>query len=107
MLMDILPTCLSCAGVEPPAVDGRDQRRSMEDGGHQYVLSECEGMAIISDGRYKYIQRAQSGRSVCEAYDLVNDPHEFDDFVDDPANALDVGRLRGALAGMFMKDFLK
>ena len=106
MLIDILPTCLSFAGVEPPAIDGRDLRLSLGDGGYAYVLSECDGMAVVSDGRHKYVQFNQSGRSLCEAYDLAEDPNEFDNVIDHAAHVREISSLREVLAGFFMKDLL-
>jgi arylsulfatase A-like enzyme len=107
MLMDLMPTCAGVAGVETPPVDGRDLRTSMQDGGYPIVLSECDGMTIIADGEFKYIQYQQKGREMCEAYDLLKDPHEFENVANDPAYMGQVSRMRGLLAGVFMRDFLK
>ena len=107
MLIDLFSICLNSAGAKRPETDGRDLRLSLEDGGHPFVFSENEGLVAISDGRHKYIQFAQAGREVCEAYDLQEDPHEFNNVVAQPSYARDVSRLRGMLAGVFMRDFLR
>jgi len=107
MLMDLMPTCAAVAGVEAPPVDGRDLRQSMQDGGYPFVLSECDGMMVIADGKFKYIQYQQKGREMCEAYDLVRDPHEFDNVAHDRGYLGEVNRMRGLLTGLFMRDFLK
>ncbi|MCL2640409.1 MAG: sulfatase-like hydrolase/transferase, partial [Phycisphaerales bacterium] len=105
-LTDLMPTCLTAAGAPPLPVpqmtDGRDLRRSIVDGGHSHILAESEGLVTISDGRFKYTQCRAGGEEVCEAYDLVNDPHEFDSVVDHP----EVGRLRSKLLSVFMNDLL-
>jgi arylsulfatase A-like enzyme len=106
VLTDILPTCLGAAGVEPPEVDGRDLALSVEDGGCRYIFSEAEGLATVSDGRFKYVHCTQRGGLLAEAYDLERDPFEFENVIDDPRCAADVSRLRSELVGFFMKDLL-
>jgi hypothetical protein len=64
-------------------------------------------MTIIGDGKFKYIQWQHKGREICEAYDLVRDPHEFENVANDPAYAGEMSRMRGLLAGVFIRDILK
>ena len=106
-LVDLLPTCLAAAGVEPTRTDGRDLRTSMADGGHRYLFSEAEGLAAVSDGRWKYAQSVQRGETMCEAYDLETDPREYVNIARDAAHAREIGELQRVLTGFFMNDFLK
>ncbi|MCL2646242.1 MAG: sulfatase-like hydrolase/transferase [Phycisphaerales bacterium] len=107
-LTDLLPTCLTVAGAPiPQLTDGRDLRQSLTDGGHPYILAESEGLLTISDGRYKYTQcRRPPDLELCEAYDLLTDPHEFNNVINTPSLAPQISQLRSTLLSAFMNDLL-
>ena len=107
-LTDLFPTCLAAAGAPiPQLTDGRDLRQSLTDNGHPYILAESEGLITISDGRFKYSQcRRPPNLELCEAYDLLTDPHEFDNIVGNPSFAPEISRLRSTLLSVFMNDLL-
>jgi arylsulfatase A-like enzyme len=77
MLIDVLPTCLEAAGIAPQGdVDGRPLRRSMSGGGYDFIFSEGEQFATVSDGRFKLIRAMRDGQVLSELFDLNIDPGE-------------------------------
>jgi arylsulfatase A-like enzyme len=92
--IDILPTLLELAGIEPEReLDGRslvpllqqnDEAAEWEEDvftvfyGHHNVTYQAR---MINDGRYKYVFNAPE---IDELYDLVRDPWEMHNLIDDP-----------------------
>lgn len=105
--IDLAPTFAEIAGVEPPAfVDGRSLLPLLEDPGQawrqsflierrqleeQYIdLAEQQGMTPEQLDRHAYLDGLRTpqwtyveyGSGERELYDLVNDPHQFDNIVE-------------------------
>ncbi|MES2696610.1 MAG: sulfatase-like hydrolase/transferase, partial [Verrucomicrobiota bacterium] len=88
-LEDILPTLLALAGAKPPEkVDGRDlapvlrgdksaRVRDWLHFEHSPIYSPDQGFQALTDGRWKYIWRTNSGRE--QLFDLEADPREQND----------------------------
>jgi arylsulfatase A-like enzyme len=92
-LMDIMPTVLDAAGVDiPESVDGASLMPLLRDEDvvwRDYIHGECtpmvtinSGMQFITDGKEKYIY--YPGRGEEQFFDLVNDPVEMNNLIDDP-----------------------
>ena len=93
-LMDVMPTVLDAVGAEiPESVDGRSVMplvRGENAGWRDYIHGECSpmetinsGMQYITDGKEKYIYYPGTGEE--QFFDLVNDPGEMTNLIDDPA----------------------
>lgn len=91
-LMDIMPTVLDAAGVDiPESVDGASLMPLLRDEDvvwRDYIHGECtpmetinSGMQFITDGKEKYIY--YPGRGEEQFFDLVNDPVEMNNLIDD------------------------
>ncbi|WP_248925963.1 sulfatase [Paenibacillus hamazuiensis] len=106
MLTDIMPTCLKAAQLPPVPSDGFDLKDIVAQGGHPYVFCEGEGFAAISDGEMKYVQVNKPDERFAELLDLRQDPHEFDNVIDDPAHAAHLCRLQRELTELFMRKLL-
>jgi arylsulfatase A-like enzyme len=106
-LIDLNPTCLALAGLEPIRSDGRDLRRSIEDGGHPVVISESDQFLSIFDGRYKYLHVQDEGSKFDELYDVKNDPNEFTNLAGSKEHSAELARLRGILLERFVADCLE
>ena len=107
-LMDIMPTVLDAAGVEiPDTVDGSSLMPILKDeevAWRDYIHGECtpmetinSGMQFITDGKEKYIY--YPGRGEEQFFDLVNDPVEMNNLIDDPSYAVRVEVNRARLIG--------
>ncbi|MBB6730862.1 sulfatase-like hydrolase/transferase [Cohnella zeiphila] len=106
-LTDIMETCLKTAGAEsPPETDGIDFRENIARGGYEFVFSEGEGFASVSDGRWKYVHVAKMGQSFAELFDLESDPSEFHNVAELPEHAAVLASLRKQLTDLFMKKLL-
>ena len=79
--MDVLPTALAGAGIEPPAyVQGRDLTPVLDDPSRplsEPVFIETASYRAVRTERYKYIYSGATGTD--ELYDVVEDPQETDD----------------------------
>jgi len=95
-LLDLMPTFLEIAGIDPPGgIDGRSLRPLL--GGNQpddwrdAIFAEYHGepetlytQRMIRTERYKYVF---NGPDRNELYDFANDPHELNNLVDNPEYA--------------------
>jgi arylsulfatase A-like enzyme len=103
--MDVMPTILDAVGVDiPDSVDGASVMPLLRDDDNDwrdYIHGECtpmetinSGMHYITDGKEKYIY--YPGRGEEQFFDLINDPVEMTNLVDDPACAdrVELGRSR-------------
>lgn len=107
MLIDLLPTCLAAAGLTPTSnLDGRALTASLADGGYEYVVSEGEGFATISDGRYKLVRVKRDGETISELFDLTTDPHETAPIDQSTIGAFAARRLQAALLDRFTERLL-
>jgi arylsulfatase A-like enzyme len=106
-LIDVLPTLLELAGVQPPAgIAGRSLVPMMlgDELGNRFAYAGFphgrypERFAAVSDGRWKLIANLASDRAVprLELYDLTRDPEERHNLVHE--NRQERNRLAGALA---------
>lgn len=94
--VDVLPTVMSLAGLEPPAsIDGRDVSQEMLNGGSHQVFAyafheavEYQNLALY-DGDWKLLHYPHGNRT--ELYDLASDPDEMVDLATDADQA---GRLQ-------------
>jgi arylsulfatase len=97
-LVDVFPTLVAAAGVDPAGVEpaegnaaGGDQAgvdpggvaggidgRSLEGRGHAYVFAEGEGFLTVTDGRHKLLTAHRDGTVYTELFDLEADPHEVE-----------------------------
>lgn len=106
MLIDLLPTMLSVAGVEPPPMDGRTLQATIEQGGYPYVLAEGEGFVCISDGATKLVRLHRGDQRLLELIDLEKDPLEFRSVAGDPAYSAKQAGLELALVDTFLRRLL-
>lgn len=85
-LADILPTCLSQVGVEPPeGIDGRDLShlvRGETEGWRDYVCCQCEENYMLTDGKEKYLWYKWGGFE--QLFDLRTDPNEERNLTKEP-----------------------
>jgi arylsulfatase A-like enzyme len=104
-LMDVMPTVLDAVGVDiPETVDGKSLMpliRGDNEPWRDYIHGECSpmetinsGMQYITDGKDKYIFYPGTGDE--QFFDLVNDPVEMTNLVNDPnyADRVELGRTR-------------
>ncbi len=97
-LADILPTCLSLAGVEvPDDVDGQDLLSVAEHGGKdRTIVCDClHQFFAVLDGSLKYTWTSLGGGELL--FDLLNDPGEQRNLVNSSIHARDAERLRSLL----------
>jgi arylsulfatase len=106
MLTDILATCLKAAKLPKVQSDGNDFKEIADQGGYAYVISEGEGFVAISDGEIKYIQVNKPDERFAELIDLRQDPHEFDNRIENPAYTAHLIRLQRKLTEVFMEKVL-
>ncbi len=89
-LEDIMPTLIELAGGEvPEGLDGLSLcpvMRGEQAGAHAFIHGEHSGGYLgnhfIVTGKDKYIWFDESGRE--QYFDLINDPNELHDLIDDP-----------------------
>ncbi len=106
--VDVLPTVMSLAGLEPPTdIDGCDVSAEMRSGrGHQvfaYAFHEAleyQNMAVY-EGDWKLLCYPHMDRA--ELYDLAHDPDEMTDLAADPDQAERVQKLTAAAAMGLMR----
>ncbi len=95
-LQDVMPTLLDLAGVAiPDTVEGRSLMPAMRGEGaewreylhgeHAACYSDDNAMQYLTDGKEKYVWFPPTGRE--RLFDLVADPMEMHDLVDDPDSA--------------------
>jgi arylsulfatase A-like enzyme len=106
-LRDVMPTLLEAAGIPAPrGLDGRSVLPLLEDqvndwrpyihGEHSACYSEEQEMQFVTDGNRKFIWFPRVGRD--QFFDLVQDPGETRNRVDDPACREEVQTWRNYLA---------
>ncbi len=107
-LEDIMPTLLELAAVERPAsVDGHSLAAVLRDPQapgrpwlhfeHAPIYSPAQGFQALTDGRFKYIWRPQSGAE--QLFDLAADPREERDLAAVAAHRATLERWRAVLVG--------
>ena len=100
---DFMPTFLGYLGLEPNSdqpLPGRDfsavlRGESMAGDTPVFVLDEYGPTRMVRTQRWKYVHRYPDGPN--ELYDLVNDPLETRNLVDDPAYTGRISELRADL----------
>ena len=100
------PTICELAGVVPPGDPwGAGESvapllRGEGGSGHEVVVVHAEygGGRMVTDGRWKYVHRSAGPD---ELYDLVSDPDERENLVDDEGAAAERERLASELEGWF------
>ncbi len=101
-LLDLFPTILRLAGVEPAAdIDGRDlgpvwkgEKTGVRD---TLFLGFKDLMKAVRDDRWKLIRYPQV--DVTQLFDLAADPHETVNLAADPTQAERIERMTKTLAG--------
>ena len=104
---DFMPTLLGYLGLEADSdqpLPGRDfspvlRGESMAGDAPVFVLDEYGPTRMIRTQRWKYVHRYPDGPN--ELYDLVNDPLETRNLVDDPTHAGRVSNLRADLEAWY------
>ena len=104
---DVLPTLLEYLGLPLPQgrnLPGRSfapALRGEDDPGRDSVVifDEYGPTRMIRTEQWKYVHRYPDGPD--ELYDLVNDPGEYANLVDEPAQSAIVDELRGRMEGWF------
>jgi arylsulfatase A-like enzyme len=101
--LDIYPTLLDFAGIEPPKhLMGRSLRKTLAWPEHpscRYVASECVGVGgklgqghrMVRSGNWKYVLTDSNEEAL---FDEVADPYELKNVVADPRNVSDLSMLR-------------
>ena len=100
-LMDLGPTVLSLLNIEPPEhFDGRAIDGLYEQEARKYAFGTADRFdestdmqRSVLDGRYVYIKT----KPLEEFYDLVNDPYEVNNVIDDPQYSEKINEFRVAL----------
>jgi arylsulfatase A-like enzyme len=106
---DLLPTLLEYAGLDahiPPALPGRSfaaALRGERAPAHEHIVvyDEYGPVRMIRAARWKYIHRYPYGPH--ELYDLVQDPEERHNLIDDTGFAAVVAELRRDLEAWFCR----
>lgn len=77
---DIFPTCLYEGKIPVPACDGK----VLQDTGwkRDCTFAEGEGYLAVTDGRYKYVHVQKGEEQGRELLDLLQDPNEFENKID-------------------------
>jgi arylsulfatase A-like enzyme len=101
-LVDVLPTTLGVAGIEPPPHDGRDLRQSADQGGHPLAFSEADGFISATDGRFKYVHYHRD-QQLAELYDLERDPNEYQNRIEHVDYARVLAGLRASVIDHLIK----
>lgn len=98
-----MPTLLDIAGAEiPDSVDGESLLPLAEDTGKrirpwlhgEHSYGEFSNHWIVTETD-KYVWLPQTGQE--QYFDLVSDPHELTDRINDPSCTARIGKLRGYL----------
>ncbi len=97
-LLDIYPTLLDLAGMEPiDGLDGLSLRPQIENPGHPRrpaITTHNPGNHGVRDEHWRYIRYADGSE---ELYDHRNDPNEWHNLAADPKHAETLRRLRSFL----------
>ena len=101
-LFDIYPTLCDLIGADiPDSVEGRSLLPSLQgdDAGREslyFAYTECQ--RAVKQGQFKLIEYAVEGRDrVSQLFDVVNDPFEMTNLIDDLAHQPKVETLRAEL----------
>jgi arylsulfatase A-like enzyme len=105
-VLDILPTCLDAAGLEAVPCDGLSLFCGGNSINREYTFSECEGFIAVTDGRHKYIHIQRKNENYRELLDMVADPGEFTNFINEPLYAGVLNTLREKTIEHFMPKVL-
>jgi arylsulfatase A-like enzyme len=104
---DMLPTLLEYVGLKDktprkPPLPGHSYNATLQ-GEHQQwentVYFEFENTRVVRTDAWKYIERFPTGQN--ELYDLLRDPGERRNLIDQPAYAAEQTQLRGRLRAFF------
>ncbi len=103
-LQDIFPTVTALAGIpfNDNIIDGANLAVELNKTGKlkrdyfvSYYNESPEQIIMITDKSYKYIY-AERG-AIAEFYDLINDPHELKNIINEPGAKAEANRLKTAL----------
>ena len=100
-MVDVLPTMLDLCGIrQPEAMQGRSFADALREGDTEagrtdvYAIHQ-PGQVMLRTKEWKYVRADFGEEHVREVlYDLVNDPNEEHDVVDDPQHAAQLATLR-------------
>ncbi len=106
---DFMPTLLEYLGLEcpdDPTLPGKSFCRQMmgnstEEDAQVVVCDEYGPCRMICDGKYKLVWRYPFGPNEC--YDLVNDPKETKNLIDDPDSQEIIQKMKQNLEAWFYK----
>ncbi len=102
-LRDIFPTLCELAGLPLPDVDGKSQVSVIQGKAatmYEFVVGYFrDSQRMIRTDRWKLIEYPLAKQT--QLFDLVNDPHELDNRIDDPQQAKRASRLKHQLADFF------
>ena len=106
-LLDMFPTILEFAGVDPPESAGRSITELLAgetDAHRQEIFSAYQGLfghpgdapyqRSLKNARYKLIQSVVDGAETWQFFDLHEDPLEMRDLIDDLSQAAVIDQLR-------------
>jgi len=98
--LDVLPTLCELAAIDPPdALDGRSLASALP---RDFAFSEQIGSwAAVRTERWKLVLGASRELGFDQLYDLVADPAENRNLIDDPANASTVADLTQRMYAVF------
>ena len=105
-LVDLMPTALAAAQVEPGDTDGCDLAEVAGATGERTVFGQLDqgarGVYMACDGRLKYFHSVPDRRDYL--FDLQRDPRELQNRADDPAAAVELAEMRRRLRERLLRD---
>ena len=98
--IDVAPTLLECAGIEaPPGLPGRSFTGDAPERESVVIYDEYGPTRMVRTAEWKYVRRYPDGPD--ELWDLVHDPDERENRIDEAGQAGRIRELRGVLEDWF------